>query len=64
MGDGEERNAAELDALDARIGVKDDVEQQMAALVSGETGERPRDKPPDRSSLIHTRPWIVLPRFG
>jgi hypothetical protein len=41
----EERDAVELDLLDARVGVEDDVEEQVAAFVGDQAGEAAGEKP-------------------
>ena len=59
MRDREERDAVKVDALDARVGVEDDVEEQVTGLVGSQPHERARHEATDCSSSIHTVVWLV-----
>jgi hypothetical protein len=58
VGHREERDTVELDPLETRIGIEDDVEQQMATLMCNQPDHGSRKEPTDRSSLIHTLSWV------
>ena len=60
MRDGKERNALELDPLDARVGVEDHVEEEVATLVGKESDHHATHEATDCSSPIHTRWWLLL----
>jgi len=59
MSDGEKRNPLVLHALDARVGVKDDVEDEMAALVGSKSHHNAPEEATHCSSSIH-RSWLAL----
>ena len=53
MRDRKEGNAVKLHPLDARLGVEDHVEEQVAALVSNQPDHKTTHEPTDCSSPIH-----------
>ena len=59
MRDREKRNAVVLHTLDPRVGVKDDVEDEVAALVGSKSHHNAPEEATDCSSSIH-RSWLAL----
>ena len=60
MSDREERNPVKLHPLDPRLGVEDDVEEQMTALMGSQPDHDATQESTDCSSPIHRSWGLVL----
>jgi hypothetical protein len=54
VGNRKERDAVEIDAANARIGIEEDIEEEMSALVGPEPNRCPGKKQPNRRSALRT----------